>query len=197
MNIAFFASYNGSSAHAITDACLAGDLIASPVLLITNNPNAAALEWAENKGLKTSVLNSKSHPDPAELDQMIAEKLQFHQINIVCCSGYMKLIGPRTIAAVQGKILNIHPALLPKYGGKGMYGDHVHKAVKDNGDTETGSTIHLVNDKYDEGKILAQNHIALSGEDSVTDIANKVKDAEPQFYVDTLRKVIKGDILLD
>ena len=78
-----------------------------------------------------------------------------------------------------------------------MYGDHVHKAVKDNGDTETGSTIHLVNDKYDEGKILTQNHIVLSSENSVTDIANKVKDAEPQFYVDTLRKVIKGDILLD
>ncbi len=194
MNIAFFASYNGSSAHAITDACLNGDLIASPVLLITNNPNATALEWAENKGLKTSVLNSKSHPDPTELDHIIAEKLQYHQINIVCCSGYMKLIGPRTIDAVQGKILNIHPALLPKYGGKGMYGDHVHQAVKDNGDSTTGSTIHVVNDKYDEGKILAQNHIALSPEDNVTDIANKVKDAEPPFYVDTLRKIIKGKI---
>ena len=77
------------------------------------------------------------------------------------------------------------------------YGDHVHQAVKDNKDTETGSTIHLVNDKYDEGKILAQNYIPLSNEDSVTDIANKVKDAEPQFYVDTLRKILKGDILLD
>ena len=77
-----------------------------------------------------------------------------------------------------------------------MYGDHVHQAVKDNEDTETGSTIHLVNDKYDEGRILAQNHIALSPDDTTEDIANKVKAAEPQFYVDTLRKILKGEISL-
>ncbi len=197
MNIAFLASYNGSSAHAITDACLNRDLIASPVLLITNNKNSTALEWAENKGLKTACLNSKTYPDPAELDHAIAEKLQHHKINIVCCSGYMKLLGPRTIEAVDGQVLNIHPALLPKYGGKGMYGERVHQAVKDNGDTETGSTIHLINTKYDEGRILAQNKISISPQDSVSDIANKVKEAEPQFYIDTLCKILKGDITLD
>ncbi len=196
MNIAFLASYNGSSAQAIADACLNSDIIASPVLLITNNPKAKALEWSENKGLRTAILNGTTHPDPSDLDQAIADKLIDHQINIVCCSGYMKLIGERTINAVQGKILNIHPALLPKYGGEGMYGDHVHQAVKDNEDTETGSTIHLVNDKYDEGRILAQNHIALSPDDTTEDIANKVKAAEPQFYVDTLRKILKGEISL-
>ena len=196
MNIAFFASYNGSSAHAITDACLKSDLIASPVLLISNNKSATAIQWAENKGVKTFILNSATHPDPVDLDHAIADKLKEHKINIVCCSGYMKLIGTKTIHAVSGKILNIHPALLPKYGGKGMYGDHVHQAVKDNGDSATGSTIHLVNDKYDEGHILAQNHIALSSTDTATDIANKVKNAEPQFYVDTLRQILKGDIAL-
>jgi phosphoribosylglycinamide formyltransferase-1 len=197
MNIAFFASYNGSSAQAITDACLNSDLIASPVLLITNNKNAAAIEWAKNKGLKVVILNSVTHPDPDELDRAIANKLNEHKINIVCCSGYMKLIGAHTINAVGGKILNIHPALLPKYGGKGMYGDHVHRAVKENGDSETGSTIHLVNDKYDEGQILAQNHIPLSPTDTVEDIANKVKNAEPAFYIDTLSKILKGEISLD
>jgi len=197
MNIAFFASHNGSSAHAITDACFSGDLIASPVFLLSNNKKSNALKWSEDKGLKISCLNGITHPNPDDLDKAIAGKLELYQINIICLSGYMKLLGPRTMEAVNGKVINVHPALLPKYGGKGMYGDYVHQAVKDNGDTETGSTIHLVNEKYDEGRILAQNHIPLSSQDSVSDIANKVKNAEPKFYVDTLRKIIKGDILLD
>ena len=197
MNLAFFASGNGSSAQAITDACLNGDLIASPVLLITNNPDAKALKWAENKGLKTLIINKNQHADPDDLDQAITDKLKEHKINIVCCSGYMKLIGARTIDAVHGKILNIHPALLPQYGGEGMYGNHIHQAVKGNGDTETGSTIHLVNERYDEGRILAQNHIPLSNEDSVSDIVDKVKNAEPQFYIDTLRKILKSEIQID
>ena len=194
MNIAFLASYNGSSAQAITDACLSGDLIAAPSLLITNNANAKALEWAENKGLKTACLNSTTHPDPSDLDQAIAQKLRDHKIGMVVLSGYMKLIGPRTMDAVDGKILNIHPALLPKYGGKGMYGHHVHQAVKDNGDSETGATIHLVSEEYDEGKIIAQKKIKVLPDDSVDMIEEKVKAIEPEFYIDTIRKILKGDI---
>ena len=196
MNIAFLASYNGSSALAITDACLNNDLIAASTLLITNNPEAKALEWAENKGLKATVLNSKSHPDPELLDEAIAQKLRDNKINLVVCSGYMKLIGSATIDAVDGKILNIHPALLPKYGGQGMYGRHVHQAVKDNRDSETGATIHLVNNAYDEGRVLAQKTVDVLPNDSVEDIENKVKDIEPQFYVETIKRIIKGDIHL-
>lgn len=196
MNIAFLASYNGSSAHAITDACLNNDIVAAPTLLITNNAYAKALEWAKNKGLKTCIINSKTHENPEELDEAIAQKLKDNKINLVVCSGYMKLIGPETIDAVKGKILNIHPALLPKYGGQGMYGRHVHQAVKDNGDTETGVTIHLVNDEYDKGHIIAQKTVEVLPNDGVEDIENKVKEIEPEFYIETIRKIIKGDIEL-
>lgn len=196
MNIAFLSSYNGSSAQAITDACLAGDLIAAPTLMISNNTNSSALEWAENKGLHTYYFNSKTHPDADELDHIIADKLQEHKINIIILSGYMKLIGPETINAVDGKILNIHPALLPKYGGQGMYGRHVHQAVKDNGDTETGATIHLVNGEYDDGQIIAQKIIPVYPNDSVDTIEDNVKNFEPEFYIETLRKIIKGEIIL-
>lgn len=196
MNIAFLASHNGSSAKAITDACFNGDLIASPTLLITNNASAGALGWAENMGLKTAVLNSVQHPDPADLDQKISDKLKEHKINLVVCSGYMKLIGDDTIDAVDGKILNIHPALLPKYGGKSMFGRHVHNAVKEAGDHETGATIHLVNNKYDEGRIIAQKSVEVMGGDSVDDIENKVRALEPNLYVETIRKILKGDIEL-
>lgn len=196
MNLAFMASYNGSSAHAITDACLNGDIIGAPSLLITNNPEAKALEWAENKGLKTVCLNSKTHPDPDELDEAIAQKLRDQKITLLILSGYMKLIGPRTMAAVDGRILNIHPALLPKYGGKGMYGRHVHQAVKDNGDSETGATVHQVNEEYDEGQIIAQKTIIVEPGDTVDVIEEKVKAIEPELYIDTVRKILKGDITL-
>lgn len=194
MNLAFFASYNGSSAHAITDACLENDIMATPVLLITNNPDAKALEWAENKGLKTFVINAQTHPNPAEQDAAIAEKLQSHKISLVALSGYMKLIGSQTLNVVNDRMLNIHPALLPKYGGQGMYGSNVHKAVKENGDTETGITIHQVNEEYDEGKIIAQKRIPVSETDSAEDIEEKVKESEPEFYIDTIRKIQKGEI---
>jgi len=194
MNIAFFASYNGSSAHAITDACLSNEIMATPVLLVTNNPDAQALEWAQNKGLKIAIINSQTHQDPSERDEAIAEKLQAHKISLVALSGYMKLIGPRTLNAVNNRMLNIHPALLPKYGGQGMYGSNVHKAVKENGDTETGMTIHQVNDEYDEGKIIAQKKISISPDDSAKDIEENVKSGEPEFYIETIQKIQKGEI---
>ena len=109
MNIAFFASYNGSSAKAITAACFEGDLVASPTLLITNNPDAAALEWAENFGLKTFIVNKNTHPDGQAHDNVIADKLREHKITLAVLSGYMKLVGQNTIDAVDRKIINIHP----------------------------------------------------------------------------------------
>lgn len=196
MNIAFFASYNGSSAHAITDACLSGDLIAAPSLMISNNANAKALEWAENKGLKAICLNSTTHPNPEELDEAIAQKLRDCKATLVILSGYMKLIGPRTMEVVNGNILNIHPALLPKYGGQGMYGRHVHQAVIDNNDSETGATIHLVNEEYDEGKIIAQKIVPVLLSDTIDTIEEKVKAIEPEFYIETICKILKGDITL-
>jgi len=196
MNIAFLASYNGSSAKAITERCFEGDLRASPTLLITNNPKAKALEWAEEKGLKTSVLNAQKYPNADDLDAAIAQKLRDEKIKLVVCSGYMKLIGTETIASFPNQILNVHPALLPKHGGKGMYGKHIHEAVKAAGDDKTGITIHLVNGEYDKGQILAQKEIPVLESDTPGDIENKVKAAEPGFYIDTIQRIISGDIIL-
>ena len=102
----------------------------------------------------------------------------------------MKKIGPLTIAAMKGKILNIHPALLPKYGGQGMYGRHVHEAVAAAGDNETGATIHWVDGEYDRGPIVAQKRIPLAPGESADMIEDKVKAAEPDFYVETLAALL-------
>lgn len=196
MNIAFLASYNGSSAKAITDACFEGELRASPTLMISNNAGSTALEWADDKGLKTACLNSKTHPNVEDLDTAIAQRLQDEKIKLVICSGYMKLIGPKTISSFPNAILNVHPALLPNHGGQGMYGRHIHEAVKANSDSKTGITIHIVNSEYDKGTIVAQKEISVLPTDSVDDIENKVKAAEPDFYIETVKKILSGDIVL-
>jgi phosphoribosylglycinamide formyltransferase-1 len=181
--LAFLASHNGSAARAITKACLAGELPATPALLISNNPDSKALDWAEEMGLKALVINVKTHSD---VDAAIAAAFEGHQIDLACCSGYMKLIGPQTIAAMNGKIWNVHPALLPNYGGKGMYGRHVHEAVAASGDTQTGITLHEVDGEYDHGRVIAQRTIPLTDTDTADTIEQKVKEAEPDFYVATL-----------
>jgi phosphoribosylglycinamide formyltransferase-1 len=168
-------------------------LNAVPALLISNNPESKALDWARDLKLKTAVINAKNTADP---DQAIAHLLEDNGIDIVVCSGYMKLIGPKTLKSVHGAILNTHPALLPRYGGKGMYGRHVHQAVFDNKDAETGVTIHLVDDEYDHGRILALKRLPVRDGESVEDIENKVKAAEPDFYIDVLKKILSGEIAL-
>lgn len=130
------------------------------------------------------------------LDREIANVLDDHKIDLVVCSGYMKLIGPDAITAVRGRILNVHPALLPRHGGQGMYGRKVHEAVISAGETETGITIHLVDAQYDHGKIIAQHTVSVRPGDTAADVEARVKAAEPDFYIDTLRQILSGDIVL-
>lgn len=193
IRIAFLASHNGSSARAITDACLSGQLPGEPCLLISNNADSKALEWAQAADLKTAVINASNSVNP---DETIANLLTDNHINMVVCSGYMKLIGPKTIQAAHGAILNVHPALLPRHGGKGKYGRHIHQAVFDNKESETGITIHLVDGEYDRGRIIAQKRIPVLRGDSVEDIESNVKAAEPEFYIETLRAIFSGIITL-
>lgn len=177
------ASHSGSSARAIAKACHDGILNATPALFITNNKDAHALDWGKESGLKTLII-------PNAEDSEILQALRDHNIDLVVLSGFMKMIGRETIRAYPEKIINVHPSLLPKYGGKGMYGSHIHQAVKDNGDDKTGITIHYVDEIYDNGKIIAQKEIAVSESNSAADIETNVKRAEPDFYVETLKRLL-------
>ena len=187
MNIAFLASHNGTSARAITTACTDGRLKAQAKLLISNNTSAAALAWAQEAGLSAFLVNTGNSRDP---DATTADLLRQHNIDWVICSGYMKRIGEKTITAVSGRILNVHPALLPRYGGQGMYGRFVHDAVYQNKDTETGITIHLVDEEYDHGTIVAQKKIPVAPGMDAAGIEAMVKAAEPDFYIETLLKIL-------
>lgn len=194
--IGFLASHRGSNMQSIIDACNSGRLNAEPVVVISNNGNSGALERAGNEGIPAYHVGSKTFPDEQERDRVICATLIKHKVDLVVLAGYMKKVGPETLKAFRGKIINIHPSLLPRHGGAGMYGMKVHEAVIAAGETETGVTIHLVDDAYDTGRILAQKKIPVNSNDTVESLAERVLKIEHAMYVETLEKILSGEIVL-
>jgi phosphoribosylglycinamide formyltransferase 1 len=196
IHLGFFASHRGSNMQAVIDACNAGALDAKPCVVISNNSEAEALARARREGIPAYHFSSKTHPDPVQLDKAILSTLKKHQVDLVVLAGYMKRLGEKTLSAYQGRVINIHPALLPKYGGEGMYGAHVHEAVIAAGDPETGVTSHLVDREYDHGNILAQCRLPVLKGDSAISLAGRVLEREHTFLVETLERIIGGEIEL-
>jgi len=119
-----------------------------------------------------------------------------HRVDLVILSGYMKKLGPATLDAYRGRILNIHPALLPKYGGQGMYGRHVHERVLASGEKNTGATVHFVNEEYDEGRIVGQRTVPVHEADTADTLAERVKACEGESIVDVIGEIIDGRIAI-
>jgi len=142
-------------------------------------------------------LSSHIHPDPARLDEAILAVLEKHRVNLIVLAGYMKKLGPKTLARYRGRVLNMHPALLPKYGGKGMYGYHVHAAVLAAGENESGATVHIADAEYDEGRLLAQRKVPVKPGDTSESLAARVLMVEHQLYAETLQRIARGEIKLE
>ncbi|MGA2141074.1 MAG: phosphoribosylglycinamide formyltransferase [Brevinematales bacterium] len=196
LRLGFLASHNGSNMQAIIDACKNKTLNAVPCVVISNNTDSGALQRAKTENIPYYHLSSKTHPDPDELDEEILKALLKHNVNLIILAGYMKKLGPKVLSQFHNKILNIHPALLPKYGGKGMYGNNVHEAVLKAKEKETGVTIHLVNSNYDDGKILNQCRLPVYENDSVDSLSKRVLEMEHSFFVETLELIVNGEIKL-
>ncbi len=124
------------------------------------------------------------------------DALNEHNIDLVLLAGFMKKIGPAVLSSYRGRIINIHPSLLPKFGGKGMFGINVHRAVLDAGEKESGATIHLVDGEYDEGAILAQQTVSIVPDESSESLAAKVLEVEHVLFAETIQKIIDGSIIL-
>ncbi|MDG2244189.1 MAG: phosphoribosylglycinamide formyltransferase [Rhodospirillaceae bacterium] len=195
--LSFFVSHRGSNMRAIVSACQTGALAADPVLLISNNRTSAALNWAAENGLPHAHLSPKSSGSEDALDQAHLDALQEAGADLIILAGYMRKIGPRVLNAFSNRILNIHPALLPKYGGQGMYGHHVHEAVVSNKESESGVTVHLVDDEYDTGPIIAQAKVPVFREDTPDDVSARVLVQEHRFFSETLIRIVSGEIDLD
>ena len=196
MNLGFLASGRGSNLQAVVDACKSGRLAARPCVVISNNSGSGALDRAKREGIPHYHLSSKTHPDPVQLDAAILDALLRHDVELVILAGYMRKLGSKTLERYRGRIINIHPALLPKFGGQGMYGARVHQAVLAAGGQETGVTIHLVDAEYDTGPIVAQCRVKVLADDTVESLAQRVLEREHSFLVETIGKIVSGDIVL-
>lgn len=192
MKLGFLASHRGSNVQAVLDACRAGTLTAQPAVLICNNRQAEVVSRTEPQGIPVHVLNAVTHPEPEALDAAMLAALKQQGCELIVLAGYMKKIGPQVLAAYHNRILNLHPALLPKFGGQGMYGRAVHAAVLAAGERVTGVTVHLVNAEYDEGRILAQCEVPVLAGDTVETLAARVLAREHAFLVETLREIERG-----
>ncbi|MGR9051315.1 MAG: phosphoribosylglycinamide formyltransferase [Gammaproteobacteria bacterium] len=191
MKLSFLASHGGSSARKIIEAVSEGILSAYEIgILITNNSSSAIYQWCNERGIDVFHISARTNPN--EEDEAIAERLAAAETDMVVLSGYMKKIGPMTLKRFDGKILNIHPSLLPRHGGPGLYGDFVHAAVLAAGDTESGATVHWVNEHYDEGPIVLQRRVPVLSGDTVDTLGQRVRAIEGDLFVDALR-TLSGD----
>ncbi|MBL8026219.1 MAG: phosphoribosylglycinamide formyltransferase [Fibrobacteres bacterium] len=192
--ISVFASGGGSNLQSIIDASEKGMLNAEVALVISNNSSAFALERARKHGIKAIHFSTKTHPDPAIYTQELIKLHSDMKIDLVLLAGYMKLLPKPFIALYSGRILNIHPSLLPKHGGKGMYGHFVHEAVIAAKDKESGVTIHWVTEEYDEGPIMMQRSIPINHDDTPDTLAARVLKVEHAVYPEAAALVLSGQI---
>ena len=187
--IGILSSHNGSGYVTIDKACKSGALNAEVVLVISNNSKANVLKTAQQRGTKTEVINNNLFPNE-NLDEKITQLLVEYKCDYIFLSGYMKKIEPKLISTFENKIINSHPALLPNYGGKGMYGRNVHDAVIAAGEKESGVTIHFVNEEYDKGEFILQNTLKIEEGCSVEELENNIKALESTSIVEALQKLI-------
>ena len=196
LKVGILASHGGSNAQAIMDACRAGTINAAVTVVISNNAKAPVLDRAHNAGVPHVIVNAVRCPGEGEEDRTLVELLRAYGVELVALAGYMKKLGPAIVDAYRAHILNVHPALLPKHGGKGKYGIHVHESVLAAGDTETGATVHVVDELYDHGRILGQRRVPVEPGDTPAMLQQRVLPIEHELYPEVIGKIATGEIKL-
>ncbi|TAL69247.1 MAG: phosphoribosylglycinamide formyltransferase [Bacteroidetes bacterium] len=194
LNLGFLASHGGSNMQAIIDACKKDNFNAKPCVVISNNSESQALQRAKKEGIPYYHISTATHND--NVDDAIIGVMEKHNVDLIILAGYMKKLGDKVIEKFKGKILNIHPALLPKYGGKGMYGKYVHEAVLAAGEKVSGPTVHVVDLVYDHGRILSQKEVPVYPDDTKETLSARVLEQEHILYPETIKKIADGEIVL-
>lgn len=196
MRIGVLASHEGTTLQAVLDATARGEIGVEVGLVVSNNADSGALRRARASGMPTAHLSGRTHPEPAALDSALAEALARSGAEVVLLAGYMKQLGPETLAAFRGRILNTHPALLPRFGGRGMHGLHVHRAVLAAGERVTGASVHVVEAEYDTGPVVARAEVPILPGDTPEVLAARVQDRERALVVETLGLLASGRLAL-
>lgn len=188
-------SGQGSTIKSICEAVESGELQTTIKALITDNPHSGIIHTAKKYQIPFFVLPFEKN-NKSDWDKKLVKILKQFNPNLILLAGFLKKIGPKTLAAFKNKVINTHPSLLPEFGGRGMYGLKVHKAVCDSKKSKTGVTIHIVNENYDKGLKIAQKSLKIFSDDTPLKLQERVKLMEKEIYKDTLKKIISGDISL-
>lgn len=196
IRIGVFISGGGSNLQAIIDACEKGILkdIAQVSLVISNRPDAYGLERAKKHNIESVYIDKKKFPDNKAYCSRLVIELMERNIDIVCLAGFLLKLETNFIRAFSKSIINIHPALLPKFGGKGMYGHFVHEAVIRAKEKESGATVHFVDEEYDHGKIILQKKVQVSENETSINLAQKVLKVEHEIYPEAIKLVIRDKV---
>jgi formyltetrahydrofolate-dependent phosphoribosylglycinamide formyltransferase len=187
LELAVFASGRGSNFQAIYNAIQKGQLNARVKVVISNNADAGALDFARQHQVPAVHLSGKNYKNKTEFDDALLGILGQYETNFIVLAGYMKLIRPKIIQAFRHRILNIHPALLPAFGGKGMYGHLVHEGVLNYGCKVSGVTVHVVDEEYDHGPIVKQACVPVEENDTPDTLAARILKVEHQIYTESIQ----------
>ncbi len=187
LRLGVLASGRGSNFEAILNNIQQSNLDASIQVVISNKSSAGALEIARKNGIPAVHISKKEFPEQEQFDEQLLSILAVYQVSFVVLAGYMKMLSPIIVRKFKNRILNIHPALLPSFGGKGMYGIHVHEAVLAYGCKVSGVTVHLVDEKYDTGPPVLQRCVPVQDDDTPETLAARVLKVEHQIYSEALQ----------
>jgi phosphoribosylglycinamide formyltransferase 1 len=188
-SVAILISGRGSNMRALIEACSTPDFPAKIALVMSNKKSAQGIDMAKLLGIQTACLEHNDFADRNAFEQALNVMLNNHNIEIVCLAGFMRLLGQHFVESWKGRIINIHPSLLPAY--KGL---NTHARVLEAGEKKHGCTVHFVSAKMDEGPIIGQIEVPILDDDSEESLANRVLDAEHRLYPECLSKVIRGDV---
>jgi phosphoribosylglycinamide formyltransferase-1 len=194
--IAVFISGGGTDLQALIDGSKSGILNARIVLVVSSKEEAYGLVRAKDEGIPSFVFRAKEYSSTYEAGMELLRRLQEMSVEYVAMAGYLKMMPVEVLRAFPNRVVNIHPALLPKFGGKGMYGERVHAAVIAAGETQSGVTVHLADEEYDNGKILEQVAVPVLPGDTDKTLAARVLEAEHKLYPIALNKLIQGEYRL-
>jgi formyltetrahydrofolate-dependent phosphoribosylglycinamide formyltransferase len=187
----------GSNMQALIDATRDGRIPGEVALVVSTSPGAPALERASAAGVVTQLIPAPDYPSADDLDAALASAFEQADIDLVCLAGYMRLLTPGFVRRFAGRMMNVHPGLLPAFGGKGYYGKRVHQAVLETGAKFTGVTVHFVDDEYDHGPIVLQRVVAVDEDDTPDTLAQRVLAEEHRAYPEAVRLFAEGRLRIE
>ena len=195
--IAVFVSGGGSNFIAIYRQIIQGNILGKIVMVFSNNPNCGAIKFAEGNSIPIFIINAARYPNPYTRDEFLFKTCLEAEIDLICLAGFMKMLPQNIVKQYEYRILNIHPGLLPEFGGKGFYGTRVHEAVISTGKKESGATVHFVDEIYDHGPIILQKKVEVMETDTPESLAARVLKLEHELFPEVVKAFCENKIIME